>query len=131
MNHTDTYLAAAERLLTDVVPGTRGTWPRACAWLIRLALENELTAFWAGTCPPVTQVRSRRAQLLLLGGYATRDVSRQASQAWACLSRAGHQHSYELALTARELRRLCDDVNTVVAALRDIMSGTVAPSTNS
>ncbi|MFC7247616.1 hypothetical protein ACFQO7_34570 [Catellatospora aurea] len=126
MNSTDTYLAAADRLLTEVVPGARGTWPRACAWLIRLALENELTRFWAGACPPVTHVRSRRAQLLLLGGYATRDVSRQASHAWACLSRAGHQHSYELALTAKELRRLCDEVNTVVATLRDIMPATAA-----
>ena len=39
-------LAAADHLLREVVPGARGTWPRACAWLIRLALETALDAYW-------------------------------------------------------------------------------------
>lgn len=118
MNRTDTYLATADRLLTDVVPGARGTWPLACAWLIRLALETELTTYWTGACPPVAQCRSKRAQLMLLGRYAGKDTGREASHAWNTLSRAGHQHSYELALTSGELRRLHDQVGTVVSALR-------------
>jgi hypothetical protein len=35
-------LAEADRLLTTVVPGTGGWWPRACAWLTRLALGQAL-----------------------------------------------------------------------------------------
>ena len=118
MNTADTYLAAADQLLTEVVPGTRGTWPRACAWLIRLALETELAVFWSAACPAVVHVRSRRAQLLLLSRYSTRDLARRASHAWAALSRGGHHHSYELALTATELRNLRDEVADVIDGLR-------------
>lgn len=113
----EAYLAAADRLLTDVVSGARGTWPRACAWLIRLALETELNLFWESACPPVAGCRSRRAQFLLLPRYADRDTGRRADQAWAALSRAGH-HSYELGLTATELRLLKDEVVAVSRALR-------------
>lgn len=35
-NPNDNYLAASRQLLTQVIAGARGTWPRACAWLIRL-----------------------------------------------------------------------------------------------
>jgi hypothetical protein len=118
VNSADAYLTAADGLLTRVVSGARGTWPRACAWLIRLALEAELADFWDDACPPVGQCRSRRAQLLLLPRYATRDVGRHATHAWATLSRAGHHHSYELALTANELRHLRDEVATVIVGLR-------------
>jgi hypothetical protein len=118
VNTADTYLAAADQLLTQVVPGARGTWPRACAWLIRLALEAELAMFWSAACPAVGHVRSRRAQLLLLPRYSTRDLARRASQAWAALSRGGHHHSYELALTATELRHLRDEVAAVIDCLR-------------
>lgn len=118
MTSAETYLAAADKLLAQVVPGARGTWPRACAWLIRLALETELAVFWSSACPAVGQVRSRRAQLLLLPRYSTRDLALRASQAWAALSRGGHHHSYELALTAAELRHLRDEVAAVVDGLR-------------
>lgn len=118
MNNADTYLAAADKLLTQVVAGARGTWPRACAWLIRLALETELAVFWSTACPPVVHVRSRRAQLLLLPRYSTRELTRRASHAWVALSRGGHHHSYELALTAAELRHLRNEVAAVIDGLR-------------
>jgi hypothetical protein len=114
----DTYLAAADRLLTQVIPGARGTWPRACAWLIRLALETELTEFWITACQPVSQCRSRKAQLLLLPRYANRDLGRQATHAWTALSQAGHHHTYELALTASELSQLRDEAAAVIVGLR-------------
>jgi hypothetical protein len=113
----EAYLAAADRLLTDTVSGTHGTWPRACAWLIRLALETELTRFWEAACPPAAGCRSRRAQFLLLSRYAGPETSRRAEQAWSALSRAGH-HGYEMGLTAAELRSLTDEVAAVLAALR-------------
>jgi hypothetical protein len=114
----DVYLAAANRLLTQVIPGARGTWPRACAWLIRIALETEIAAFWASACPPVGECRSRRAQLLLLPRYSSREIGRHATHAWTGLSRGGHHHSYELAPTATELRLLRDEVVIVITALR-------------
>jgi hypothetical protein len=111
------YLTAADRLLREVVPGVRGTWPRACAWLTRLALETALDDYWAAVNPAVSACRARRAQLLLLREHASPDVARRADYAWTALSRAGHHHSYELALTAHELRALGQEVAEVVAAL--------------
>lgn len=111
------YLAAAERLLADVIPGAAGTWPRACAWLTRLALESALDEFWSQVNPAVTACRSRRAQLLLLGEHTDRGVARRAYHAWSRLSRAGHHHSYELAPTAAELRDIGADVAGVLRSL--------------
>ena len=114
----DAYLAAADRLLTDLISGARGTWPRACAWLIRLALESALTTFWESACLPVAACRSRRAQFLLLPRYCDPEISHRAALAWATLSQAGHHHAYELGLTAAELRRLRDEVQAVIPSLR-------------
>lgn len=119
----EAYLAAASRMLADVVAGARGTWPRACAWLIRLALESELTRFWQSACPPVARCRSHRAQLLLLPRYADPATGRRATHAWAALSRASHHHSYELGLTATELGHLRDEVRDIVTLLRTSVSG--------
>ncbi len=115
---TDEYLAASQQLLTQVIAGARGTWPRACAWLIRLALESELTHYWTTTCPPAAECRSHRAQFLLLARYAEPSLARRAHQVWATLSHAGHHHAYELGLTAAELRQLLDDTTEIITALR-------------
>jgi hypothetical protein len=114
----DAYLAAADRLLTDVIAGARGAWPRACAWLIRLALETALVTFWETACPPVAGCRSHRAQFLLLPRYCTPELSHRADQAWASLSQAGHHHAYELGLTAAELRRLRAETRDIITGLR-------------
>lgn len=110
-------LAAADRLLTTVVPGTRGRWPRACAWLIRLALEGALDGFWALTLPQAAQC-GMRPQLLLLPRYADAATAGQAREAWLGLARATHHHAYELAPTAAELRRWHDLVAHVAAELK-------------
>lgn len=112
------YLTAADRLLTDVIAGARGTWPRACAWLIRLALEQELTRFWTQVCPAVAGCTSQRAKLLMLTAYARPDICHRAAHAWAVLSHAGHHQAYELGLTSAELRIMLDDVVAISAALR-------------
>lgn len=114
----DAYLTAADRLLADVIAGARGTWPRACAWLIRLALETTLVTFWESACPPVARCRSRRAQFLLLPRYCDLEISRRATQAWATLSQAGHHHAYELGLTAAELRWLRNETQAIITGLR-------------
>ena len=109
-------LAAADRLLSTVVPGTRGRWPRACVWLTRLALEQALDEYWARTLPQGADC-SMRAQLLLLPSYADTSTVDAARDAWFSLAPATHHHAYDLAPTAGELRRWHDLVSKVVAGL--------------
>ena len=63
-------LAAAEQLLTSPVPGLGGLWPRACALVIRLALEVSLDRYWARVLPAAARIGMRQ-QLLLLSLYAS------------------------------------------------------------
>ena len=59
----------ADRLLITVVPGTRGHWSRACAWLTRLALEQALDDYWSRVLPEAVNC-GVRPQLLMLPQYA-------------------------------------------------------------
>jgi hypothetical protein len=99
----DSLLAEADRLLVTMIPATRGRWPRACAWLIRLALEQALDGYWADVQPEAASC-GMRAQLLLLPTYAGSQTAQRAREAWTGLARATHHHPYELAPTAAELR---------------------------
>lgn len=110
-------LAEADHLLTSEVMATRGLWPRACAWLTRLALEQALDEFWARKLPEAKDC-SMRAQLLLLPRYAGAEIAADARDAWFGLARAAHHHSYDLAPTAAELRRWHDLVKDLSRTLR-------------
>jgi hypothetical protein len=100
-------LAAADEMLTSPVPGLGSLWPRACALLIRLALEQTLDRYWARALPSAAEC-SMRAQLLLLPLYAdaggASGAASLAREAWLGLAGAAHHHAYELAPTAAELR---------------------------
>lgn len=96
-------LGQADRLLVTVIPGTQGCWPRACAWLIRLALEEALDQYWANALPEAAFC-PMRAQLLLLPAYVDIGTAQRAREAWTGLARAAHHHAYDLAPTAAELR---------------------------
>lgn len=109
-------LTESDRLLTTVVPGTCGRWPRACAWLIRLALEQSLDEYWTRLLPEARE-SSMRAQLLLLPRYAGEEVAGQARDAWFGLAGATHHHAYDFAPTAAELRSWHDLVSKLSAAL--------------
>lgn len=109
-------LDEAERLLTADVPGTRGMWPKACAWLIRLALERTLDEYWTSVLPSATSC-GMRPQLLLLPAYAGKDIAQKAAEAWLGLARATHHHAYELAPTAAELRGWHTSVTEISAGL--------------
>src|SRR5260221_10026310 len=109
-------LAEADRLLRTVVPGTRGRWPKACAWLIRMALEKALDDYWSHVLPAAGEC-GMRPQLLLLPRYAGRTTAEEARDAWLGLARATHHHAYDLAPTATELRRWHSQVSRVVARL--------------
>ena len=87
-------LAAAERLLTSLVPGLGSLWPQACALLIRLARGGP------GSGLPAAATIGMRQQLL---------PAAKTSPAWraggvAGAGGGGDHHAYELAPTAAELR---------------------------
>jgi len=123
----DDLLAESDRLLSTVVPGTRGRWPRACAWLTRLALEQALDQFWSRVLPEAVNC-GVRPQLLILPQYAGANTAARAAEAWYGLSRATHHHAYDLAPTASELRRWHDLVRTVIAQLTAAGPKAVAPA---
>jgi hypothetical protein len=110
-------LEAADRLLTTLVKGARGSWPRACAWLLRLALEAAMDDYWRRVHPGVESLKGRQPQFLILDRYAGRALAARAGYAWWALSRAGHHHSYELGLTSAELGRLRQEVAAIIADL--------------
>lgn len=107
-------LDSADRMLTTRVPGLGSLWPRACALLIRLALEKSLDRYWARVLPAGAECGMRQ-QLLLLPHYTRSsrgvgsadafDPTLLAREAWLGLAGAAHHHAYELAPTAVELRR--------------------------
>ena len=83
---SDELLSEADRLLTSVVPDSRGRWLRCCAWLIRLALEQSLDEFWARVLPDGAEC-GMRAQLLLLPRYADSNTVEDAAEAWLGMTR--------------------------------------------
>lgn len=117
----DELLAQSDQLLSTVVKGTRGRWPRACAWLIRLALEQALDEYWSRALPEAVNC-GVRPQLLILPQYAGTSTAARAAEAWFGLARATHHHAYDLAPTAAELRRWHDLVRVVVTHLTTMSS---------
>ena len=95
----------ARNLLQRPDAMTDGIWPRATAFLTRQALELTLDDLWRRRAPGVQQC-SARAQLLCLPTYLRGDenLAKRASYAWGGLSRACHQHAYELSPAASELQ---------------------------
>lgn len=97
-------LAAAREMLQRRAAATTGLWPRACALLVRQALECALDQIWAAD--PATSGLMRctmRSQLSCLPAYFDAPTAREIGYVWAALSEACHYHAYELAPTASEL----------------------------
>lgn len=118
-------LAAAGEMLHGTGPlgasaVTGGWWPKACACLIRLALEGGLDAYWQQASPAVAACRRWRTKLLMLRGRRGPGlpVAIRVSFAWATLSRATHHDCYETAPTAAELRRLHTEVTDLLTQLQ-------------
>ena len=124
-------LDAADQLLRSPVPGLGNLWPRACALLIRTALELILDQYWAQVLPEAADCGMRQ-QLLLLplysgglsGSAAVSDAVSAlnavslAREAWLGLAGAAHHHAYELAPNAPELRGW----HTAVRQLGELLS---------
>jgi hypothetical protein len=112
------YLTSTDRLLRERLRGTDGLWPRACVWLLRLALEAALRGLWHRENAAVATV-SMRAQLLSLNSLDGLDpaVPARADHLWTVLSGACHYHPYELSPTVAELHSWHTDVAAVTQIL--------------
>jgi hypothetical protein len=99
-----TLIRYARDLLRRVEPSTAGLWPRASALLARQALEAVLADLWRLRAPGVERCPAR-AQLLCVAHClpGSGDLPERARYAWSGLSRACHQHPYELPPTVAEL----------------------------
>lgn len=119
-------LDVARDLLQRPDPATAGIWPRASGLLARQALETALDDYWRRHAPGLERC-SMRAQLLCLPSYLHGDgadgLAERTAYAWIRLSRACHQHVYELPPTAAELAGWIDIVDHFVASA----SSRVAP----
>ena len=113
-------IKVARELIQRPDPATAGIWPRAGALLARQALENALDDWWQQHAPGVERC-SMRAQLLclptFLQGQGLDGLAERTAYAWIRLSRACHQHAYELAPTAAELSAWIDIVDEFSAAV--------------
>ena len=109
----------ARDLIQRADPATAGIWPRAGALLARQALETALDDYWRQHAPGLERC-SMRAQLLCLPSYLHGDdgddLAERTAYAWIRLSRACHQHAYELPPTAAELAGWIDIVDEVVGS---------------
>lgn len=117
-------VTTARELLERADPTTAGIWPRATALLARQALEAALDDLWRVRAPGVEQC-SARAQLLCLPFYLRSDeeLARRAYYTWAGLSRACHQHPYELPPTSSELLGWIQTVEELVARVGAVGAG--------
>ena len=117
LGHADVVIAA-RNLLERTDPATAGLWPRATALLARQALEGALDDFWKVRAAGMEHC-SMRAQLLCLSHYlGDEDLAERVSYAWAGLSRACHQHPYELPPTSAELLGWLSIVDDLVRVLK-------------
>lgn len=84
-------------------PGARG----AC-WLARAAFEDAMRRILLGAqCDPGrSSMRTQLSCVEALFGASQPDLVRGADYAWTALSRASHQHAYELCPTLEECRHL-------------------------
>lgn len=114
-------ITVARDLLERADPMTAGIWPRATALLARQALEGTLDDLWRLRAPGLEQC-STRAQLLCLPFYLPDDqeLAERVSYAWGRLSRACHQHPYELPPTSSELLGWLTTVEQLVARVRPL-----------
>ncbi len=110
-------LRAADYLLSEASDASVGRWPRAVAILCRQALEGSLYDFWRVKAPGV-EGASERAQLLCVRTYVSAGLAARAEHTWTCLSRACHQHTYELAPTASELAGWLENVDALDREVR-------------
>jgi hypothetical protein len=115
-------VSAARRLLERPDETTAGIWPRATALLARQSLEAALDELWRARAPGVEKC-SARAQLLCLPYYLRDEpMAERVSYTWAGISRACHQHPYELPPTSGELVAWIETVERFAAEVKGLQA---------
>jgi hypothetical protein len=103
LNTPAEVLAMARALLDRASPETAGLWPRAAALLGRQALEMAVDEYWATRRIPLESIPTRQQMICLRDYLDDEELAGRVHHAWNALSRACHQHPYELAPTVGEL----------------------------
>jgi hypothetical protein len=98
----ETLIEQARSLRSLPSPAVVGVWQRATAFLARQALELTVRQALMQRARGAERT-SARAQFLCLPEFVSTPVALEASYIWAVLTRACHQHPYELAPTWSEL----------------------------
>ena len=108
------------RLLLQRAQGSYpGVWPRAVALLARQALELAVHEALRRRAPGAERA-SIRARMLCLPSYVSTATAHDAYFLWGTLSRACHQHPYELAPTAQELEDWLSGVEVVTERIAPV-----------
>jgi hypothetical protein len=110
-------LEHAYAVLDDPPPVLVGRWPRAVALLARQALETTVDDFWRAREVRIGWASERAKLLCLPVALGNRRLAAEASLAWSGLSRAAHQHPYDLSPTAGELAAWLDTVDELRRAV--------------
>jgi hypothetical protein len=103
---TENLLQRAGELLDASCASAGPRRMRIAAFLIRQALEGEVSAHCARLVGCIDHPVRMRSRLLVLHALDESGVVGRIEYAWTALSRACHHHAYELAPTASELRYL-------------------------
>ena len=88
-------------------------WPRGCALLGRMALEEWVRGHSALLDGPLVHA-SMRSQLLCIAVQVGRAQAARANYLWSALSAACHHHAYELSPTKQEVAVLIREVRDLV-----------------
>lgn len=116
-------LIAARALLGSEITN----WPRGCAFLVRMELEEWVRSH-SVTLDQDLANASMRSQLMCLGQTVQDDLATRASYSWHRLSEACHQHAYQLAPTVAELRLLLDEVQSIVESSGMLSDSIASPA---
>ncbi len=106
------------RMMISEPDDLEGPWSRMAALLARQALESALDQLCATKVPGLENA-NRATQLACLDQLLeSKALVAAASAAWMWLSRACHQHHYELAPTAAELQGWIEQTERLVDSLQ-------------
>lgn len=116
LNTVDSRLRTADTLITDAGSDLGGMWPRASAWMLRIAMEQAIRELWRAVSPQMERV-TVRAQLLVLPMYIGEEAAGEARLLWSELSTTAHHNDFELDPAVQELRRWQEAAQRVTSAV--------------
>lgn len=116
LNAVNSRLRTADKLITGAGSDVGGMWPRAAAWMLRIAMEQAIRELWRAVSPQMERV-TVRAQLLVLPKYIGEEAAAEARLLWSELSTTAHHNDFELAPAVQELRRWQEAAQRVTSAV--------------